>query len=83
VLLLQDLLKHTATEHHDFKNLEAALAIMKEMAGHLNKMKSEADSRSRLVELSEKQIKGYSGNYLRKAFSKTSYRGKSSRRKLK
>jgi hypothetical protein len=39
ILLLRDLIKSTAVDHPDYKNLCASLALMQEVADHSNNIK--------------------------------------------
>jgi len=56
VLLLKALIKYTPEEHPDYRNLEAALNKMSELATFINTKKFEAESRNRLVEISANLI---------------------------
>ena len=57
ILLLQDLLKHTSSDHPDYRNLEQALDAMNKTGNYINESKREAENVSKLAEINQ-SLKG-------------------------
>ena len=57
ILLLRDLIKSTNSDHPDFKNLCASLALMQEVADHINNSMKTGENFNKLIEI-ENSIKG-------------------------
>jgi len=53
-LLLQDLLKHTDPNHLDYKNLQASLQKMLEIAAFINESMKKSDNAKRIASLEAK-----------------------------
>jgi len=50
-LLLKDLIKSTSDSHPDYQNLKAALALMQEVAGHVNNSMKTSDNFKTLLSI--------------------------------
>jgi FYVE/RhoGEF/PH domain-containing protein 5/6 len=53
-LLLNELLKHTWTDHKDYANLKEAAGKIAEIASFINEKKREAENVSRTLEIANK-----------------------------